>query len=129
MSDRAIVSRIDKTRLDEVVGRSPQHGLAMRLRALLERARPVDPDEVPPDVVTMNTRVTVRYASGERETFTLAYPDAIVRDALSVLSPLGVALLASREGDRLAWAGSRLSRVVTVEQIEYQPEREHNFTH
>jgi regulator of nucleoside diphosphate kinase len=80
---------------------------------------------VPPDVVTMNSRVRVRYpGEDESEALDLTFPDAA---GLSVLSPLGAALLGAREGESVQCAGGRVSRRVTVERIEYQPERERHF--
>jgi transcription elongation GreA/GreB family factor len=69
----------------------------------------------------------VRYPGEEEaEAFELAFPGSTA-GGLSVLSPLGAALLGAREGQRVECAGSRVSRRVTVERIEYQPERERHF--
>jgi regulator of nucleoside diphosphate kinase len=124
---RRIVNRLDKLRLVPHVAAAGGMAPAARLRSLLDAARAVEPHEIPPDVVTMNSRVLVKYGSGEPESFVLVYPDAPAADGVSVLSPLGVALLSARQGQRLTWADTRLSRVVTIERIEYQPEREGHF--
>lgn len=127
MSNRPVVSALDSDRLEPLLLKSTMDTPAIWLRSLLDRAHKVAPPRVPPDVVTMNSRVRVRYAGEEEsEVFDLAFPDPGV-GGLSVLSPLGAALLGAREGDSIACAGGRVSRRVTVERIEYQPERERHF--
>jgi hypothetical protein len=89
------------------------------LKRLLERAVVVASDGVPPDVVTMNSRVTLAYEStGVRRVVTLVYPpDAnAALDHVSVLDPLGMALLGARPGKRLL-------RELRVVSILHQPER------
>ncbi len=125
MSTRPIVSKLDSERLEPFLLHSWIDAPVLRLRTLLERARKVAPPRVPPDVVTMNSRVRVRYPGEEEsEALDLTFPDA---GGLSVLSPLGAALLGAREGESVQCAGGRVSRRVTVERIEYQPERERHF--
>lgn len=125
MASRPIVSTFDSDRLEPLLSSSTIDAPVLRLRSLLDHAKKVTPARVPPDVVTMNSRVRVRYpGEDEAEAFDLAFPDS---DGLSVLSPLGAALLGAREGQSVACAGNRASRRVTVERIEYQPERERHF--
>jgi len=97
----------------------------------LARAEIVDPWDMPPRVVTMNS--TVRFAlqgvAGEW-CRTLVYPKDAARggDTLSILSPVGSALLGMAEGDTIDWVGPG-GRNVTVEVLEivYQPERAGDF--
>ncbi len=127
MNLRPILNTFDIARLEPLLAGSAIDAPVLRLRAILDRARRVGPPKVPPDVVTMNSRVRVRYPHAEdSETFELAFPDS-TDGGLSVLSPLGAALLGSREGQSVECAGGRLRRRVTVEWIEYQPEREQHF--
>ena len=127
MTTRPIVNILDSDRLEPLLARGYLDAPVVRLRSLLDRARKVPPRRVPPDVVTMNSRVRVRYPGDEEsEAFDLIYPDAMP-GGLSVLTPLGAALLGAREGQSVACAGGRVSRPVTVERIEYQPERERHF--
>ena len=67
----------------------------------LKRARIVAPEEVPPDVITMNTRAELLdLETGERMEFTLVLPadDNINDGKISVLAPLGTAMLGYRVG-------------------------------
>ena len=96
------------------------------LESELERADIVDAREVPPDVVTMNSRVVFEDATtGNRAEVTIVFPqDAdLERGRISVLAPVGTALLGLAEGDSIVWPfpdGS--SRCLRVVQVTYQPE-------
>ena len=98
------------------------------LRRELERARVVGREAVPPDVATMNSQV--RYADetkGVLRTVALVYPRAARagRAMVSVLTPLGSALLGLSVGQAIEWDfpdGSR--RRLRLEAVLYQPERD-----
>lgn len=92
-----------------------------RLEEELERATVVAADEVPSDVVTIGSRVRVRdLDTGAVSEFTLAHsavnaPPGETR--VSLLAPVGAAVLGYREGDRIAWpvpAGVRRLQIVKV---------------
>jgi regulator of nucleoside diphosphate kinase len=80
----------------------------------------VSAEDVPEDVVTMNSTVTLRdLDTEETETYRLVYPDRadIANQQLSVLAPAGTAILGYRVGDELRWrvpAGWRRLRIVHV---------------
>src|SRR5690606_27243040 len=101
------------------------------LRAELDRADIVEPNEIPPSVVTMNS--TVRFAlHGSSETFslTLVYPkDADGKaDCISVLAPVGSALLGLSAGDDIEWPGPGGAQIrVRIVEVVYQPERAGEF--
>jgi regulator of nucleoside diphosphate kinase len=91
----------------------------------LARARIVPASEVPPDVVTMNSRVSLcDLESGERSTVSLVFPRArdTGDDAVPVLSPLGLALLGCRAGHVLSWDTPDGLRTLLIERVAYQPE-------
>ncbi|RIK74747.1 MAG: nucleoside diphosphate kinase regulator [Planctomycetota bacterium] len=97
------------------------------LRAELKKARIVRPAEVPRNVVTMNSTVTLRdLETGEKETYTLVYPDQadIANNRLSVLAPVGTAILGQRVGDELTWRVPAGWRRLKVQRVVAQPERE-----
>jgi hypothetical protein len=76
------------------------------LAAELERAQVLKPNQVPAGVVTMHARVRIRnLTTGERQDLVLVSPaEADVGARLiSVLAPLGTALLGYREGDEVEW--------------------------
>lgn len=92
----------------------------------VERARIVDYPEVPPDLITMNTRFRYLNATDNRASeITIVYPkDAkIDENRISVAAPLGTALLGLREGDEIDWTfPSGLTKRLKVLEILYQPE-------
>jgi regulator of nucleoside diphosphate kinase len=97
------------------------------LQAELNRAEVVSLGSVADDVVTMDSIVMLRdLDSNETETYTLVYPDRadIANHQLSVLAPIGTAILGYRVGDELRWRVPEGWRRLRVEQILYQPERE-----
>jgi regulator of nucleoside diphosphate kinase len=97
------------------------------LKAELCRAKIVSPDRVPRNVVTMNSSVILRdLSSRERETYTLVFPEDadIAQGRLSVLAPVGTAILGQRIGDELKWRVPAGWRQFKIERILYQPERE-----
>lgn len=90
------------------------------LRAELERAVIVDPRDIPPGVVTMHSVVTVfDLTGGDRREITLVYPHEAepASGRVSVLAPLGTALLGYRERDEVEWlmpGGMRRLRIENV---------------
>lgn len=102
----------------EASGRDQEH--LHDLQAELARAIVVDAADVPAGVVTMHSRVRVQdVATGESWTYTLVFPhDAnIASGRLSILAPLGTALLGYREGDEIEWrmpGGVRRLRILEV---------------
>jgi regulator of nucleoside diphosphate kinase len=91
----------------------------------LIRARVVPADEVPPDVVTMHSVVSLRdLDAGETEEYELVYPaDADVANSrISVLAPIGTAVIGYRLGDVIEWPVPAGLRRLSVEGV-VQPER------
>ena len=91
----------------------------------MDRASVVAPADVPPGVVTMNS--TVRFCDDSTDScyeLTLVYPDAVRSpETVSVLAPVGSALLGLSVGQSIAWQvpGSRTLSLRILE-VTYQPE-------
>lgn len=106
---RIIVSSADRRRLDSLAdasGGARDGDLADRLASELARAEIVEPDDVPRGVVRMNSRVSVRdLDSGEVRNFDLVYPQEAdaARGRVSILAPMGCAVLGLAEGQTIAW--------------------------
>ena len=132
--NNVVITAADYDRLKHVV-ESPRYrtAAAMQLTALkgeLDRGTVVTPDSVPKGVVTMHSLVRVRDPkSDESETYTLVYPDEadINEGRLSVLAPLGTALLGTRAGDVVEFDAPAGTRRLKVERILYQPEASGDF--
>jgi regulator of nucleoside diphosphate kinase len=125
-----VVTRPDLQRLRRLIetARQRRRWEEVHLMALaeeLEEAEVVEPERVFPDVVTMRSRVRVRdMVSGDLATYTLCYPVEADLDAgkLSVLAPIGTALLGYREGDVVEWPVPGGVRVLKIERLLHQPE-------
>lgn len=91
----------------------------------LRRAQAVPPDQVPRDMVTMNSRIAIRDAgTGEAICYTLVYPEQEAPHAglISALSPMGMALLGARVGEEVCWLCTDGPKAAAVERLIYQPE-------
>ncbi|HEX7450291.1 MAG TPA: nucleoside diphosphate kinase regulator [Pirellulales bacterium] len=126
-----VITDFDRRRLAALIAAHADHGLAQRhyledLQRELERAWRVDPCDVPPDVITMNSTVQLRdLDTGDTETFTLVFPEDadVTRQRISVLAPIGTAILGYRAGDVILWPVPQGRARLRVEQVLYQPER------
>jgi regulator of nucleoside diphosphate kinase len=95
------------------------------LQAELEHACVVTPADVPPDVITMNSKARLRdLETGEEMIFTLVFPRNanIENDKISVVAPIGTAMLGQRVGDELEWEVPGGFVRLRVEEVLYQPE-------
>ena len=98
---------------------------ASALRKELERAHVVAPQQLPNDVVSMNSIAEcVEEGSGRAHELTLVYPrDADVAEGrVSVLAPVGSALLGLRIGQSIDWPAPAGTLRLRVTAIRYQPE-------
>lgn len=85
----------------------------------------VSSGEVPGDVITMNSKAClIDLTSGETLTLTVVYPEAadIANGKISVLAPVGIAILGARVGDTVTWDVPAGVRRLHIERILYQPE-------
>ena len=125
MKPEIIVTTRDFERLIALIDSLPPSAGCEELLGELGRAELVDGDEVPPVVVTMNS--TVRFTLGNEEEFcmTLVYPREAGDHTISVLSPVGSALLGLAVGSSIEWTGPNgAPLLVKVLDVVYQPERD-----
>lgn len=127
------ISSLDAARLEKMLDALGGRQVPNKedLRAELERANIVEPQEMPHDVVTMNSTVIFRMESSSTEfALTLVYPNDVDEGTgkISVLAPVGSALLGLREGDEISWPkpGGGLLKV-RILKVVYQPERSGDF--
>jgi regulator of nucleoside diphosphate kinase len=120
-----VITQTDAVRLRTVLAAQASsardHEHLLQLEMELERARIAGFDEAPANVVTIHSRVQVLdLVSGERRELTLVLPaesDAVA-GRISVLAPVGTALLGYRVGDVVEWrvpGGLRRMRIESVE--------------
>lgn len=102
------------------------HPTAQALREEMDRAHVLSPEQVPADLVTMNSTVAcVEEIGGKERVLTLTYPaDAdATQGRVSVFAPVGAALLGLMIGQSIDWTtpdGHPLRLRVVA--INYQPE-------
>jgi regulator of nucleoside diphosphate kinase len=122
------ITRLDMQRLQSLLDNPDlmqQRPYLQKLESELRRAEVVEPHLIPPDIVTMNSTVRLLdQTSGETLVFTLVYPDqAAIRDwKISVLAPVGTAILGCRVGDTIDWDVPAGRQRVTIDSILYQTE-------
>ena len=107
-----------------LLGREDRNTL-QRLEDELDRAVVVDAREMPADVVTLDSQVLlVDLDSRERMRFTVVLPSRSNADQgrISVLAPLGMAVLGYRVGDDIDWEVPAGRRRLRVERVSDQPE-------
>lgn len=123
------ISVADRDRLFKLINsarldwRIPKEHLSA-LEGELARATFVEPEELPSDVVAMHSTIWFRdLDTGEVEQYTLVYPDKadVTRNRISVLAPIGTALLGFRVGDTVNWKvplGTRRLRITKAEPLK-----------
>ncbi|BBL35716.1 regulator of nucleoside diphosphate kinase [Nitrosomonas stercoris] len=126
---KIMLSSLDAERLEILLESLPENAFPGRedLEAELARADVVDPEEIPSTVVTMNSTVKFEVTSStEAFCLTLVYPKDVDTSGktISVLAPVGSALLGLSQGDEIEWPkpGGGVLRVRIME-VTYQPER------
>lgn len=100
------------------------------LEAELERAQVVDPKQISADVITMRSRVRLKdLVSGEANTYSLVFPKEanFSEGKISVLAPIGTAILGYKRGDTIEWPVPAGVRRFTVDKVLYQPEAAGNY--
>jgi regulator of nucleoside diphosphate kinase len=126
-----IITNADRQRLGTVLERAREQGLQRRrqlddLEHELERAEVVDQAEVPADVITMNsTAILTDLDTGEKHEYTLVYPNGANAEEgrVSVLAPVGTAMIGYRVGDVINWPVPAGRVRLRVDEVLYQPER------
>lgn len=95
------------------------------LEGELDRAEIVQPEKVPADVITMNSRVVLTdLAEGDSMELVLVFPEDAgkTEDSVSILAPIGTAMIGYRVGDVFEWDTPDGPAKLRVEKILYQPE-------
>lgn len=91
----------------------------------LKRACIISSREIPPDVITMNSIVQIRESpSTAALKMSIVYPHEanLQKQKVSVLAPLGTAIIGCRVGDEVRWKLMNETHCYKVEKIIYQPE-------
>ena len=131
MKKRTIyINAFDKKRLMSLIENSnylnnPDNNYLNELEKELNRGKIVEPKDIPKDVITMNSTVLLKDLDSEKEMkYTLVFPDVadISKNKLSILAPIGTALIGYKVGDIIEWEVPAGLRKLKVKEILYQPE-------
>ncbi|MGC9422967.1 MULTISPECIES: nucleoside diphosphate kinase regulator [Vibrio] len=127
-----IVSTLDMDRISALMDNMPKLSAELeRLEDELDRATVLAPEEIPANVVTMNSTVKFKFlGSDEIMQKNLVYPkDLKTSDDISIFAPVGSALLGLSEGQQLSWPmPSGGEKTIEIIEVVYQPEREGEYT-
>lgn len=129
------ITKFDHMRLEELINVAKEFGNCERadLAALsgeLNNAKSVESRDVPADVVTMNSKVLLKDVdTSETMEYTLTFPREadISKGAISVLAPIGTAILGYSTGSIIEWKVPSKVRRISIEKILYQPEAAGDF--
>ncbi len=134
MLKEIFITEFDLTRLNALIADAKANrGSKKHLQGLeeeLSRANVVDSRDIPPDVVTMNSQIRLKDVdTGEKMTLRLVFPqDADVnQDRISVLAPVGTAIIGFKVGDIAEWPVPSGIRRLQIMEIVYQPEAAGDF--
>ena len=135
MKKSIYVTTQDKERLQDLLAVTAasgprQQGDWKELAEELRRAVIVEPNEVPADVITMNSRADlIDLDTDETVTFTLVFPQDsyLEEEKISVLAPIGAGMLGYRVGDEFEWKVPQGMRRMKVAKVHYQPEAAGHF--
>jgi regulator of nucleoside diphosphate kinase len=131
MKERAIyITEPDYEKLEELLEGMKRTGFRDRgdltsLEEELDKCKVVAQREVPPDVVTINSRVRFRDLDTDQEMIvTLVFPNNanFSEGRISVTSQIGTALLGYAVGDVIEWKVRAGTKTIRIEEIIYQPE-------
>ncbi|WP_069999154.1 GreA/GreB family elongation factor [Cellulosilyticum sp. I15G10I2] len=128
MSRQIFITQSDKDRLLELIYKAKYEDLKdnlglQELEAEINRAVVTSVDQLPANVITMNTKVILLIEDAEEE-FTLVYPNEadILQNKISVLSPIGTAILGYSEGSVIEWKVPDGIVLIEVKKVLFQPE-------
>lgn len=120
-----VISKLDSQRIRDRIN---FHRGSIEADSLLEeirKARLLEPCQIPPDVVTMRSKVRLRYLDTSRTIdIQLVYPEEadIKNGKISIFAPVATALLGYRQGDSIEWKVPGGTTHLIIEAILYQPE-------
>jgi regulator of nucleoside diphosphate kinase len=125
------ITEVDLARLRKLIEAARDSGVdsnmpyTNKLEDELDRANIVDPKEIPMDAITMRSKVRLKDLESRKEMiYSLVFPnEADVDDGrISVLAPVGTAMIGYRVGDIIEWEVPSGLRRLKVEEVLYQPE-------
>lgn len=122
------ITESDKLRLKNIIETEIKRGNALdksmkKLDEEVNSAKVVNSQQIPRDVITMNSRALLNLDDEEIE-ISLVYPEDadLSENKMSVLSPIGMAILGYKAGDTVEWEVPSGVAQIQIKDIMYQPE-------
>ena len=130
-----ILNRLDYLRIKKCLSDALQHksineNECKTLMRELDSAKIVDPQDVPGNIVTMNSVVKISFLNNNKQIqFRIVYPDQsnIKENKISIFSPVATALIGYKEKDEIEWILPSGLTKIRIDQIIYQPEASGDF--
>lgn len=125
-----LVTKVDYSRLNALIlqkldDRSNSLRDLNYLNIEIKRAQKVDSKKISPDIITMDSQVQITFLNNNQsKVVKLVYPEkASLKDGqISVLSPLGCALLGYRKGDIVSFNTPGGVQTIKIDNVLFQPE-------
>jgi regulator of nucleoside diphosphate kinase len=124
------ITQFDFDRLQNQLAKSKPHDdFDKALLVELEKAEIVEPKNIPPDTITMNSHVQFVDEFDNDWDYWLVFPEDadLTKNKISILSPIGCALIGYKVGDTVTLFTPRGRRELRVKEVLSQPEREGKF--
>ena len=132
---KLILNRLDYSRIQKCINDAKQFksinaSEAESLKVELNSAKIVEPQEIPSDVVTMNSIVKISFLNSDVQTeFQIVYPDKanLKLKKISIFSPIATALIGYKVADEIEWIVPAGLTKIRIDEIIYQPEAAGNY--
>jgi regulator of nucleoside diphosphate kinase len=121
------ISNIDINRITAMLDKMPSVAEELiKLEEELDRAIVLEPEEMPDNVVRMNSTVEFKFSGDDKTiTRTLVYPaDLKSSNDISIFAPVGSALIGLSVGQKLDWPmPNKQMKTIEIVNITFQPEK------
>ncbi len=127
---KIFITKFDYDRLTKLIGKKKTlDDFDRALLAELKKGKIVEPKDIPEDAITMNSLVKFTDETQKELKYWLVFPEDadISQGKISVLSPIGCALLGYKIGDAITLHTPQGRKDLTVKEVIHQPEREGKF--
>jgi len=130
-----ILNRLDYSRIQKCINDAKQFKSinateAESLKKELNSAKIVEPQEIPANVVTMNSIVKISFLNSDKHIeFRIVYPDQanLKENKISIFSPIATALIGYKVADEIEWIVPAGLTKIRIDEIIYQPEAAGNY--
>jgi regulator of nucleoside diphosphate kinase len=131
-----IINRLDYARIKKCINDAKQfksisNAEAEKLMKELDSAQIVTPENIPSNVVTMNSIVKVSFLNNNKQVqFQIVYPDQanFKENKISIFSPIATALIGYKVADEIEWIVPAGLTNIRIDEIIYQPEASGDYS-